>query len=154
MSNSSLHANCGHSFKSVFHHGEETRLCKYYTIRIGKSERGHYYSLKFKQLTAKTNVSVWICDWYQILFLGTFVVSVWLHTDRNADVIIEHGLGEYTSQFAIYGISEYLSTSIYQFTVVNNRSIQIDICDLHRIYKIPELFCSREYNWTKTSCWG
>ena len=33
--NSPPHANCGHSFKSVFHHGEETRLYKYYTIIKG-----------------------------------------------------------------------------------------------------------------------
>ena len=56
-----------------------------------------------------------------------------VHIDGNADVIIEHGLGEYTLQFVIYWISEYLSPSIYQLTVVNSRSIQIDICHLHRI---------------------
>ena len=57
-----------------------------------------------------------------------FVASGCVIGDGNDGVLIIHGLREYTSQFWIYRISEYLLTSIYQFTFVNCKSIQFDIC--------------------------
>ena len=56
-----------------------------------------------------------------------FVLSRCVIGDGNDDALIIHGLREYTSQLGIYRISEYLPTSVYQFTVVNSRSIQFDI---------------------------
>jgi len=65
-----------------------------------------------------------------------FVVSGCVVGDGNGDVLIIHGMREYTSQFGIYRISEYLPTSVYQFTVVNSRSIQFDICHQRRRRRI------------------
>jgi hypothetical protein len=71
-------------------------------------------------------LSEWICDWFHILFSEMFVVSGCVVGDGHDDVLIIHGIREYTSKFGIYWISEYLPTSVYQFIVVNSRSIQFD----------------------------
>ena len=76
-------------------------------LRVDKNERDHYYFFKIHTIDSKTNNDVWICDWFQILFLGMFAVSRCVYVDMNSDVLIGHGMREYTSQFAIYWISEY-----------------------------------------------
>ena len=57
-------------------------------------------------------------------------------------------------QFGIYRIFEYLSTSIYQFAVINCKSIQFDIChQSRRLYLYAREYRRGNRKWTIKRNW-